>query len=274
MVRPRVGIWRSCRVELEVIHMKQEEVPTPRRPSRRARTPRVIRPPTAGRCSRSTSLPRRCSPAPRTRPQSSSEGYGWPDIPLRPAVHGRLDGRELGRVQVIEAPSQAPEPRGAAARQPGRGLDLPSRRPIRAGAARAPRNAGSGEQRGQGARAQRCARSRPRRLFLGSLRHVGLEAWASLKSYRQAAITMLKRSTSGRATAPRSGTARRTPPHPPNSPAARHPAPSSFDRWIRSKPPDPIKRRHAGKGTVNIDHLVVEFEAPGESVDHCESNQG
>ena len=29
------------------------------------------------------------------------------------------------------------------------------------------------------------------------------------------------------------GAARRTPPHPPNSPPARQPAPSSFDRWIR-----------------------------------------
>ena len=37
-----------------------------------------------------------------------------------------------------------------------------------------------------------------------------------------------------RATAPRSGTARRTPAFPPNSPAARHPAPSCFDRWIRA----------------------------------------
>ena len=30
------------------------------------------------------------------------------------------------------------------------------------------------------------------------------------------------------------GTARRAPPHPPNAPAARQPAPSSFDRWIRA----------------------------------------
>ena len=30
------------------------------------------------------------------------------------------------------------------------------------------------------------------------------------------------------------GTARRAPPHPPNSPPARQPAPSSFDRWIRA----------------------------------------
>ena len=32
---------------------------------------------------------------------------------------------------------------------------------------------------------------------------------------------------------PAPGAARRAPPHPPNAPAARHPAPSSFDRWIR-----------------------------------------
>ena len=38
-----------------------------------------------------------------------------------------------------------------------------------------------------------------------------------------------------RAAPARSGTARRTPAHPPNSPAARHPAPSSFDRWIWGK---------------------------------------
>ena len=35
------------------------------------------------------------------------------------------------------------------------------------------------------------------------------------------------------ATAPRSGTARRTPALPPDSPEARHPNPSCFDRWIR-----------------------------------------
>ena len=34
---------------------------------------------------------------------------------------------------------------------------------------------------------------------------------------------------------PAPGTPRRTPAHPPNSPPARHPAPSSFDRWIRAK---------------------------------------
>ena len=34
---------------------------------------------------------------------------------------------------------------------------------------------------------------------------------------------------------PAPGTARRAPPHPPNSPPARQPAPSSFDRWIRAK---------------------------------------
>ena len=33
---------------------------------------------------------------------------------------------------------------------------------------------------------------------------------------------------------PAPGTARRTPAHPPNSPPARQPAPSSFDRWIRA----------------------------------------
>ena len=38
-----------------------------------------------------------------------------------------------------------------------------------------------------------------------------------------------------RAAPARSGTARRTLAHPPNSPAARHPAPSSFDRCIRGK---------------------------------------
>ena len=35
------------------------------------------------------------------------------------------------------------------------------------------------------------------------------------------------------------GTARRAPPHPPNSPPARQPAPSSFDRWIRAYAPPP-----------------------------------
>ena len=39
---------------------------------------------------------------------------------------------------------------------------------------------------------------------------------------------------------PAPGTARRTPPHPPNAPPARHPGPSSFDRWIRAK--DPLHR--------------------------------
>ncbi len=33
---------------------------------------------------------------------------------------------------------------------------------------------------------------------------------------------------------PAPGAARRTPPHPPNAPPARQPAPSSFDRWIRA----------------------------------------
>ena len=38
----------------------------------------------------------------------------------------------------------------------------------------------------------------------------------------------------------------RTPTHPPDSPAARHPAPSSFDRWIRAK--DGLNRWRIGGG--------------------------
>ena len=44
------------------------------------------------------------------------------------------------------------------------------------------------------------------------------------------------------------GTARRAPPHPPNSPPARQPAPSSFDRWIRAwvaPASDALRRRDA-----------------------------
>ena len=44
---------------------------------------------------------------------------------------------------------------------------------------------------------------------------------------------------------PAPGTARRTPPHPPNAPPARQPAPSSFDRWIRGKASDPARLRPA-----------------------------
>ena len=97
-----------------------------------------MRPTPAGRCSRSTSLPRRCSPGAPYAPYAPAielRVVRVADIRYALPVHGRLDGRELGRVQVIEAPSQATAPRGAAARQPGRGLDLPSQRLIRAGRA-------------------------------------------------------------------------------------------------------------------------------------------
>ena len=51
---------------------------------------------------------------------------------------------------------------------------------------------------------------------------------------------------------PAPGAARRTPARPPNSPAARHPASSSSDRWIRAYPTATVGTGQSGVGPLNL----------------------
>ena len=168
--------------------------------------------------------------------RSGGEAAGPRAGPTIPAPDTRW-ARNLAQRCASPAGHQAPEPRQRPATAPARrrrGTRHRAQRGALQGALGLLQRRGTpgvGRSAGQGVRAQRCARSRPRRLFLGSLRYVGLEAWASLKSYRQAATTMLKRSTSGRATlgADAARGAQRPPP-PQRRGRSDHAA-----RWVRAE---------------------------------------